>query len=271
MDRKITPRLVALDIDGTLLAPGVHHTAVPEQAITEAIANLIDAGVIVLLASGRMFPGTLHIAQHVGITEPLICQQGASIHNLDGSLQHRFSIDPEIAQEIAKLAVDEGWSYAWFDAHRYLVSAPSSATQHFADVSHVNIEQHSDPKNSGLTATGVDIISTAEHSHDIFKRLRARFGKEIELLDFPSVTAAHSHQANKGLALALITSKLGITSAEVVAIGDSLNDVSMLRWAGLGATPAHCDKHARTAADEVLTGAGVDGVANLLRELADNR
>lgn len=263
----MTPRMVALDIDGTLLAPGVDHTAVPDAAMTQAVQDLMAAGVTVILASGRMFPGTLHIATHLGVTQPLICQQGASIHHHDGSLRHKFAIDPHIAREIAQLAVEEGWSYAWFDAHRYLVSEHSPATKHFADVSGVTVEHHPDPQNSGLTATGVDIISTAAHSRDIYERLQVRFGGAIELLDFSSVTAAHSHQASKGQALELITNELGIAQTDVVAIGDSVNDVSMLRWAGLGATPEHCDEPARAAADHILAGDGVSGVTDLLRAI----
>ncbi len=264
----MTIGLVALDIDGTLLAPGVDHSALPDSKMTDAVAALMDAGVIVALASGRMFPGTARIAQHLGVTQPLICQQGASIHTLDGSLLHRFTIDQNIAREIAQLALDEGWPYAWFDTERYLVSAANPASQYFADVSGIAVEHHPDPKESGLTATGVDIISTAEHSRAIFQHLKQRFGNRIELLDFASVTAAHSADANKGKALELLASKLGVEQQNVVAIGDSVNDESMLRWAGLGASPAHCDDYARDAADVILQGKGVDGVAQLLLELA---
>ena len=122
--------------------------------------------------------------------------------------------------------------------------------------------------NSELTATGIDIISTAEESNDVYKQLHQRFGGQIELLDFVSVTAAHSKNANKGNALAIVAKEHGIVQEQTVAIGDSVNDVSMLRWAGLGASPAHCDDHARAAADRVLDGDGVDGVASFLEELA---
>ena len=263
--------LVALDIDGTLLAPGVHHLAVPDARITAAVAQLQQSGVVVVLATGRMFPGTAYIAKHLGISQPLICQQGASIHQLNGDLVTRFAIDPKIAREIAELAIEEGLPYAWFDAQRYLVSETSPAAQYFADVSGVTVEQHKEPLNSGLTATGVDIISTPERSGDIYRRLAKRYGDQIELLDFTGVTAAHSKDANKGKALKILAQEFGVAQAQVVAIGDSLNDVSMLEWAGLGASPGHCDSHARAATDRVLPGEGVEGIAGvaaLLEELA---
>ncbi len=65
----------------------------------------------------------------------------------------------------------------------------------------------------------------------------------------------------------MLAEDLGIDQQEVLAIGDSVNDVSMLQWAGHGAAPAHCDRYAKAAADEVLSGEGVDGVARLLNHV----
>ena len=263
--------LIALDIDGTLLAPGVDHRALPDERISKVIKRLMQSGVEVLLASGRMFPGTKHIADHLGITRPLICQQGASIHELNGELLHRFTIDQSIAREIAQLALDEGWPYAWFDAERYLVDKLTEASQYFADVSGIDVETHPSPRDSGLIATGVDIISDRNSANGIYQRLAQRFGDKIELLDFMSVTAAHSRDANKGKALELVAGELKITADNSVAIGDSVNDISMLRWAGFGASPEHCDDYAREATDSVLEGSGVAGVAALLETIADGQ
>ena len=59
--------LVALDIDGTLLDPGVAVDALPGPAICEAVEALHQAGIVVVLSTGRMYPGTAYIAKHLGI------------------------------------------------------------------------------------------------------------------------------------------------------------------------------------------------------------
>src|SRR5690606_18620300 len=78
----MTTRLIALDIDGTIVHP---HSpgALPSARVTRAIRALGDAGVAVVLASGRMLPGTTSIARHLGLETPLICQQGCSVHAAD--------------------------------------------------------------------------------------------------------------------------------------------------------------------------------------------
>jgi len=259
-------QLIALDIDGTLIHPGAHHTDLPNSDMTYVIEQLIKNGITVILASGRMYPGTYHVAKHLGVTHPLICQQGASMHNLDGSLVQRYTLDPSIARELVEFAEQENWPYAWFDAQRYLVSEPNEASNTFAAVSGVSVEHHKDPKNSGVIATGIDIISNTKVANDIHQRLTARYGDQVELLDFETVTGAHSPKASKGNALAFAAAKLGIAAAATLAIGDSVNDVSMLQWAGQGVAPEHCDDYARAAADVIVPGQGVEGVCARLEQ-----
>lgn len=262
-------RLVALDIDGTLLAPGVHVGALPEDSITQAVHDLHDAGIVVVLATGRMFPGTACVAEHLGIDQPLICQQGASVHEADGALRHGCAIEEEIAHELVDYARTHGWSLAWFDSQRYLVTEHSEQAQFFADVSQVTMEIHAEPHRTGVRATGIDIISSREHAPDIHVLLEARYGARVTLLDFPSVTAVHAPEASKGNALRMLAQELGIARREVLAIGDSVNDVSMLSWAGFSAAPGHSDRYARDSAREILSGQGVNGVAARLRNILE--
>jgi len=257
-------KLVALDIDGTLLAPGVDHDAVPDDSVVSAVSGLRARGIVVMLATGRMYPGTAPIASHLGIEEPTICQQGASIHEPDGSLRHATPIDQDIAGELYEYAMTHGYSLSWFNHERYLVTARTPASDFFAAVSGVDIEVHPRPHESGLVATGIDIVSDQEVSTDVHRLLEARYGNRVALLDFTSVTAIHAPGASKGNALALIADELGLTSSEVLAIGDGINDVSMLTWAGQSATPAHGDAFAKDSAKEILEGDGVDGVVSRL-------
>jgi Cof subfamily protein (haloacid dehalogenase superfamily) len=260
-------RLVALDIDGTLIPPGAGHEAFPDAAITDAIERLVAAGVVVVLASGRMYPGTARIAQHLRLDGPLICQQGASVHRGDGSRSHEFTIDADVADEIVAFALEHGWPFAWFDALRYLVSHPNPASDFFARVSGVVAENRADAHRAGVVPTGIDIISTPEAANGVHQELERRYGDRIHLLDFASVTVALAPEATKGNALALLAQDLGIEPEQALAIGDSANDASMLRWAGRGVAMPHGDRYALAAADEVLEGPGVSGVAPLLRSL----
>lgn len=262
--RAVGVKLVALDIDGTI----VHaHEDVPSPRITNAVARLGESGIVVVLASGRMFPGTAKVARHLGVTQPMICQQGCSVHLVTGEMTHEFPIDRGAALEICDYARSIGRAYEWFNPLRYIASGESAATREYGRVSGILPEYRPDPENSGVAPTGVGIISSHEEANAIHGALVRQHGEALHLLDFPEVTVAVAPDANKGHALSLICADLGIERHETLAIGDSVNDAPMLAWAGRGVALARSDRYALDAADEVL-GDGDERLAEFLERLA---
>jgi len=246
-------KLIALDIDGTLIAPAHYGDgSMPGPELTSTIRRAVDSGVMVVLASGRMFPGTARVARHLGLPGPVICQQGCSVHLLDGTITHEFPIDRQIAMEIVDYAKKTGRHYEWFNALRYVVSGRTESAIHYGAVSGIEPEYRHDPENSGIVPSAVGVLSTADEASGVHAQLSAHYGEALHLLDFPDATVAVSPEANKGHALSLPCAELGIGRSEVVAIGDSVNDVAMLEWAGLGLAMAHSDQYALDAADDVL-------------------
>jgi hypothetical protein len=246
-------KLVALDIDGTLIDPAHYgHDHTPEPRLSAAVSALRDSGIAVVLASGRMFPGTAMIARHLGLPGPVICQQGCSVHLLDGTMTHEFPIARRSALEVIDYARQIERAYEWFNPLRYIASARSQSTEHYGVVSGIEPEYRPDPENSGVAPTGVGVISSKTEANGIHRALVSQHGESLHVLDFPEVTVAVAPEANKGHALSLVCADLGIDRHEVVAIGDGVNDAAMLAWAGLGVAMPHSDAYALDAADMVL-------------------
>lgn len=258
--------LVALDIDGTIVHP--HSPGeVPSPRITTAVRRLTERGVAVVLASGRMLPGTMLVARHLGLGTPVICQQGCSIHAADGSMLHEFALDQELALDLVDYAHELDQPYEWFNPVRYIVSRETPQSAEYARLSGIAAEYRPDPENSGLAPTGVGIISSVERANAIHREIVARHPDTLHVLDFPSVTVSVSPDANKGHALSLVAAMLGIDRKATLAIGDSVNDAAMLAWAGTGIALPHSDQYALDAADLVLEGDGEDAVAGVLEKL----
>ena len=261
-------KLVALDIDGTVIPPAHYgHDHLPSERLTAAVRGCIDAGIHVILASGRMFPGTSQIARHFGLPGPVICQQGCSVHLLDGTMTHEFPIDRTIALEVIDYAKEIRRAYEWFNPLRYIASQRSHATEQYGVVSGITPEYRPDPENAGVAPTGVGVISSPTEANTIHRELVRRHADRLHVLDFPEVTVAVSLDANKGHALSLLCTDLGISRDEVVAIGDSVNDASMLVWAGRGLAMAHSDAYAMDASDDTLP-EGEHALAEYLERLA---
>ncbi|MGE5595244.1 MAG: HAD family hydrolase [Hyphomicrobiales bacterium] len=262
-------KLVALDIDGTIIPPNTPpERAYPSPRLKAAVRALRERGVVVVVASGRMFPGTAEIARHLGLDTPVICQQGCSIHLLDGTMLHEFAIDGRAARELVEYAREIDRVYEWFNPLRYIVSRRCPEAEEYGRVSGIVPEYRPDPERSGVRPTGVGIISTHEEASGIHRHLAGLHGEALHVLDFPSVTVAVAPEANKGHALSLLCAGLDIDRSRVLAVGDSVNDAPMLAWAGRGVALAHSDRYARDAADEVLAENGdTDPVATLLEGL----
>jgi len=258
-------KLVALDIDGTLIGSG--HGSVPSDRAKSAIAALRSRGAVVVLASGRMFPGTAAVARDLAIETPMICQQGCAVHLADGRILHRFPIERSAAVHVIGYAKELNHPYEWFDPLRYVASRRNPASDEYGRVSGIQPEYRPDPENSGFEPTGVGIISTTKQASRIHEAVASCHGDSLHVLDFPSVTVAVAPEANKGHALSLICDDLGIDRRQTVAVGDSVNDAAMLAWAGRGFAMAHADRYALAAADEVLPDS-CDALAELLERLA---
>lgn len=262
-------KLVALDIDGTIIPPAAYGGAqLPSHRIQLAVRALTDRGVAVVLASGRMFPGTQGIARALGLPGPVICQQGCSVHLIDGTMTHEFPIERTTALEIIDYARQIDRAYEWFNPLRYIASRQSEATEQYGAVSGITPEYRPDPENSGIEPTGVGIISDASQASLIHRELVQHHGEAVHMLDFPTVTVAVAASANKGHALSLICADLGIERHETIAVGDSVNDASMLTWAGRGYAMSHSDRYALDAADEVLGPSEDEELAELLERIA---
>jgi HAD superfamily hydrolase (TIGR01484 family) len=272
--RATRPRLVALDIDGTVVHPigsvawEVEHASFPSARVLQAVRALDAAGVAVVLASGRMYPGVRPVHTHLGLCSPLICQQGSAVHEPAGRLMHEFPLALDVAYGVIELARTLQHAYEWFTPLRYLVSTPNPASELYAELSGVKPEYVPAPEQSGIAPTGVGIISNSDEAPRIHALLEEQFGGAAHVLDFPGVTVCVAAEATKGRALELLAAGLGIHRSEAIAIGDSVNDAPMLEWAGRGYACSHGDRYALAAADEVLDMSASDAVADLLERIA---
>ncbi len=177
-----------------------------------------------------------------------------------------IKIDRDLALAVTAHARAIGHDYEWFSAHRYAVTVESPATKHYAELGEVALEVHERPESLGIEPNGVGVLSDRERSSAVHGALAERHGDALHLLDFPFVTVAMAPEASKGKALAIVARGLGVARADTLAIGDSVNDVSMLAWAGRGLAVAGGHLTAQEAADETLPDE-LDAVAKALEAI----
>jgi Cof subfamily protein (haloacid dehalogenase superfamily) len=256
-------RLVACDIDDTLL----RFPDLPSPRVTRALHAARDAGVTVVLVTGRAFHRAQPIAQSLGLTTPIICNHGGSIRNvLDGRLIHHETMPRSLTLEVVTwLQAQEVHLILFGDDHIYHDCLPEEVVvdfQVYTRNEHATFVLDLGPHIPEQTE--IILTTSLDHAHlaGVFERAKARFGKQARVLfAHPFGVDILSQRATKSRSLAWLADHLGIARKEVMAIGDGGNDVDMLAWAGLGVAMGNGVPEAKAAADAVVPSFDQDGLA----------
>ncbi len=258
-------RLVALDLDGTLL----RHDKTISERTRRVLARLPAAGVLVVLVSGRP-PRTLRtIAHEVGLSGLAICCNGAIVYDLerDAVVQHA-PLDAAVAQQLIQALREQipGVCFAFEFGTRFACDPPYSAL----------IPAGAEPAGPVAEALALCsepvtklIVRHADLNCEALRELATAVAGEAAVVSysgapFVEVSAAGVHKA---WALAALCAERGIDAAEVIAFGDMPNDLPMLRWAGRGVAVANAHPEVLAQADEVTLSNDEDGVAVVLERL----
>ncbi len=247
-------RLIALDVDGTLLDD---RKGLP-AANREALALVHSRGVHVAIATGRMVPAIEPIADLLGIDCDLIAYNGAKVvtTRADGRrcLLHR-PLDPAVAARLLRFSRERDLLLNFYlDDVLYAEDAPSR--RKFIEIysSRTGSQYHFTnlDRFAGIAPTKAILLADPSE-HD---RLQPGFteemaGKAHVTRSDPEYLEFLAAGVDKGSALPVLASRHGITTAEILAMGDADNDVQLLVQAGLGVAVANARETAKAAARAV--------------------
>jgi Cof subfamily protein (haloacid dehalogenase superfamily) len=257
-------RLVASDLDGTLLRP---DETVSERT-RRAVAAARDAGITVVLVSGRPPRSIGPLAERVGVGGIAICANGAVVWDLDsGTIVDSTPLAAEVATRLVH-ALREAIPGALFAVE---LEGGFGREPGWSD----GLQP---VRPDALEADALELITgpvtklLARHPEMDFaeftERARQAVGEDAVVtwagLRLVEISAAG---VTKAYALERLCRRLGIDAAEVVAIGDMPNDLAMLAWAGTGVAVANAQQSVLEAADEVTAANTDDGVALLLERI----
>jgi len=266
-----TPKLVALDIDGTLLAwvdgQGTTHEQV-SPVVHESVQRVIDAGVHVVLASGRSPHGMVRVADrlelHTDGGEPLwvVASNGGVVFRYPPlEVVHEVTFDARDAVRAvleahpeALVAVEErGIGYR---LNRHFPEGELTGDMIVTDVEDMIAQPVSRVIIRDPAATAEDFVATAERLGLHGTNYVVGWTAWLDL----SPVGVH-----KASGLAEVCRRLGVDQADVLAIGDGRNDIEMLQWVGRGVAMGQSVEEVRLAADDVTASVQDDGVALELR------
>ncbi|WP_235921365.1 HAD family hydrolase [Lentzea tibetensis] len=253
------PRLVALDIDGTLARSGTNDIA---PAVHSAITRAAAHGTHVVLCTGRSLIGTTPIADQLDLPGISLCSNGAVWWDRGSRAVLRrttFSPGPTIA------------------ALRELLPGAVFAVEQ-TGVGNMSLGRFRTGDLWGVVTLGTFSELAAVATPRLVVRWHDRTPEELAFavrdLELPSVAWTVDHTepwltavppgVTKGSALEELRVHLGVAAGDTLAVGDGHNDVEMLRWAAHGVAMGQAPATVQAAADSVTDTVLEDGLATVL-------
>lgn len=252
-------RLIAIDVDDTLLTDDLTIT----EGTKEALAEAVRQGCVVTLATGRMHASAVRIAAQLELNVPIITYQGALIKNLlDGKVLYERQLPAGVAQEVVRFAQERGLHLQAYVNERLIVSEDNDKARSYSQVVGVPYEVADDFQSlAEQETTKLLIIDEPAELDKLLPVLRERFGARAHLTKSkPNFLEFLHPEATKGAALLHLAAHYGIPREETVAVGDSWNDRELIEAAGLGVAMANAVDSLKEIADYVTRSNNEEGV-----------
>ena len=265
-------RLLALDLDGTLIGDDLVLPERTRRAIVAAVAQ----GVSVSIATGRMARSALKYARQLGLADPIVAYQGALIREMptnDDGRVGRLLVHRPLAADVTREAIE--WTRSiGLDPHlnhleQFIIRAADAKAEDYSAF-------------LGGRAVLVDdllawvrrpiskVIAVSQEPMDeaVLHLARERFaGRADVTISHPRFLEFLAPGVSKGAAVRWLARRAGVPLGAVLAIGDQFNDLEMIGAVGHGAAMPHAPLPVRAAARYVAPPLGEDGAAQLIEEL----
>jgi Cof subfamily protein (haloacid dehalogenase superfamily) len=276
-------RLLALDVDGTLLDPWGEL----RPSTADAVARAARAGLRPVLCTGRRYRRARPIAERLALDTPLVCNSGALVKEPVGHRTlWRAGFEAALVAELLEVFGAQGEPALSFtdrpsDDYDFLVERDPMGHPLFDDyLSQNRPHGQVDPRWAERVEDGVHFhicaFGTRAAMLGFEQAVLARLGGRVRTFvqKVPRYAGTMCEvlrgDAGKWTAVLHLAELWGVAPEEICAVGDDVNDVSMLRGAGLGVAMGHASPEVRAAADRVADHDS-NGIATLIDELLRDR
>jgi Cof subfamily protein (haloacid dehalogenase superfamily) len=258
-------RMIAIDLDDTLLTD--------ERIITpgtvEAIKRAMETGVLVTVATGRMFPSALPFASQLGLNVPLITYQGAVIKDMKGeNVMYERYVSPALSRRLLDIANKKNLHLQVYQDDILYSAADNEKLRQYAEFAGVPYTVEPDLyKLTERDFIKLLIFDEPDMLDDLAEELRAEFGDTAYITKSKPFFLEIMHpEASKGRAILHLAQTFGIDRSEIIGIGDSYNDLDLLEVAGLGVAMGNAPDEIKQKADYVTLSNNEEGVRHVIEK-----
>lgn len=265
-------KLVVSDMDGTLL---MNHTEISEYN-KKAIKEITKKGVIFVLATGRLYGSARIYAKQLELNTPIIACNGGIIRNsLDKKILFDAPIERPSCVQVFDLLKSTDTYFHFYGADTFYTEKVRNKSFRFSQWNATL------PEEDKIDIQEIDDVYEVFEKDNVYKiliHLNKNLRKNYyidELNKISNITITSSwhdnleicgKNVNKGNAVRRFSQQLNILPHEIICIGDNLNDLSMIEYAGLGIAMDNAEEEVKKAADYIAPANDADGVGKVLEK-----
>jgi len=253
------PRLVALDVDGTI----VDHRNELSPAVKEAVLAVRDRGIPVVIATGRAVPGVYDVLDKLGFREGLgVASNGSVVFEVDPfEIVHTETFDAREAVRRVLERVPEALVAVEEVGVGYRVNR---AFPHGEITGEIVLDEVERMVSQPVTRV---VVRAPDHDRDEFSAMVEDLGLDGTnyYIGYTAWLDLAPDGVSKASGLDEVCRRMGLTARDVLAVGDGHNDLEMLEWAGRGVAMGHGPDELKAVADDVTGPVDEDGLAEELR------
>ncbi len=265
--------LIALDVDGTILPDS---KALPAQT-RAAIHAVAEQGVTIVIATGRRWRTAMDVIEPLGVGDYLIQSSGAVVRRVATAeiLLERF-IPGAIARPVVELGRAHGITGVWYDVpgrtRKLYVFGSLHEVESLRRYASRNLAAFVETDGFEGLADAMELVFFGEEDRlrEFQVELESRYAGKVWTMPWTNYAFASlvlevvGHEVSKGAALEWLAGWLGVTRGRVLAIGDDVNDMEMIQWAGRGIAMGNASQPVLDVADEIIGSVEDRGLAKYL-------
>jgi hypothetical protein len=264
-------RLIVFDVDGTLQDSDHQVSAL----CREVIQRLQEHGILITLATGKILPSVIQIAQELCIDVPLILGNGAVLQKRDGEILHYTSFEEDLARHVFKVMEAYPFDLTAYTPEKIYTKEITDNMKELLNYGGPlaeQVDEWDDISSEWSQLIKINWLDkkTPEKLPPLVSVLQKILGDDAEVcmgIDF--ILEVMPAGVDKANALARLADILCIQNSEIMAFGDGDNDAEMLRMAGMGVAVSNASAACLKSADVVVPATDEDGPARFLEKLLD--
>lgn len=270
-------KVLALDFDGTTLRS---DGTVSERTV-KAIKKFKELGGKAFLCTGRIFPSIKPEAEKSGLTGEVYCYQGAALYDVStGVRKNHIPVPNKYVNDICTYFEERGvYFQTYFDDVVFCEKFTQEGDDYFANytgnggryATKVPLSVYF-AKHPEARATKFLAISNPDKVNAMMSELSEKFDGMLNVMcSNPTYLEIVAYRAGKGNAILSYCKANGFDPSEVVAFGDSINDIQMLKTAGVGVAVENARAELKEVADYITLSNDEDGVARVIEMIIEDK